>query len=367
VSAAAKTRNQPAQTTLWAIPFSGVTLAAVPDQTSFMRSIAPILNHLDALGYPKDRALACLEIERTALGDPDTRFDYRSIKRLWQSAIETTGDPTLPLRAARRVQAGDFGLLTYIAAASRDSRSAFETLRELLPLMSMLADIGLDASNERPIVRYHWNPGFEIAVPTREYAVGTIVQTSRAVGSHSWGPEEAWFAYPPPDHADDYQRILGVPVHFDASHDAVVFSASMLDDPNPASDPALVQALEHHAQELLAKLPLGDDLQSRVRHTIASLLLSGASAEAVAGTLRMSVRNLRRRLEAENTSYKHILDEVRCELAQRYLAQQQRGVEEVALALGFSDGSAFHKAFRRWTGESPTEFARNHSRAEEPS
>jgi AraC-like DNA-binding protein len=197
--------------------------------------------------------------------------------------------------------------------------------------------------------------------------VGTIVQTSRAVGSHSWGPEEAWFSYPPPNHADDYERILEVPVHFDASHDAVVFSASMLADPNPATDPALVRALEHHARELLAKLPLGDDLQSRVRYTIASLLPLGASAEAVAGKLRMSARNLRRRLEAEHKSYKEILDEVRCELARRYLAQEHRRVEEVAFALGFSDGSAFHKAFRRWTGESPTNFARNHSRAREPS
>jgi AraC-like DNA-binding protein len=343
-------------------------LSTVSDQTSFMRSIAPILNHLKALGFPEDRALACLGIERTALSDPDTRLDYRSLERLWQSAIDTTGDPSLPLRAAQRVQAGDFGVLTYIAAASRDSRSAFQTLRELLPLMSTLADIGLDDTNERPIVRVHWKPAFEISIPTREYAVGTIVRASRALGPHSWGPEEACFAYPPPDHADAYERILEVPVHFDASHDAVVFSASMLSDPNPTSDPALVLALERHARELLAKLPLGDDLPSRVRHEIASLLPSGgASAEAVAETLRMSARSLRRRLEAENTSYKQILDEVRCELARRYLAQKQRGMEEVAFALGFSDGSAFHKAFRRWTGESPKDFARNPSRAEEPS
>ena len=119
-----------------------------------MRSIAPILNHLKALGFPEERALACLGIERTALRDPDTRLDYRSLERLWQSAIDTTGDPSLPLRAAQRVQAGDFGVLTYIAAASRDSRSAFQTLRELLPLMSTLADISLDDTNERPLLRY---------------------------------------------------------------------------------------------------------------------------------------------------------------------------------------------------------------------
>ena len=75
----------------------------------------------------------------------------------------------------------------------------------------------------------------------------------------------------------------------------------------------------------------------------------------------MSTRSLRRQLRAEETSYRQILDDVRCELAQRYLAEEQRPVEEVAFALGFSDGSAFHKAFRRWTGESPTGFARGRS------
>ncbi|MBW2386450.1 MAG: AraC family transcriptional regulator [Deltaproteobacteria bacterium] len=332
-----------------------------------MRSVAPILNHLSALGFPEERALSCLGIERKALRDLDAPLDYRRVERLWQTAIEATGDPALALRAARLVETAEIGLLAYIAAASRDGRSAFETARELVPLMTELADISLDANDERSIVRFHWKPSIEISRPTREYAVGTLVQMTRAVGSRSWGPEQALFAYPPPDHADEYERILELPVHFEASHDGVVFPASMPDELNPASDPALVEALERHAQELLARLPLGDDLQSRVRHEIASLLPSGTSAEAVAEALGTSARSLRRRLEAENTSYKRILDEVRSELARRYLAQERRGVEEVAFALGFSDGSAFHKAFRRWTGESPTDFARNPSGAEEPS
>jgi AraC-like DNA-binding protein len=95
-----------------------------------------------------------------------------------------------------------------------------------------------------------------------------------------------------------------------------------------------------------------------VRHQIASALPFGVSADEVAEDLGMSARNLRRRLEAEGSSYQVILDEVRCELARRYLAEEGKGVEEVAFALGFSDGSAFHKAFKRWTGESPTDFAR---------
>ena len=174
-----------------------VPLWTVSDQTSFMRSIAPILNHLKALGFPEDRALACLGIERAALSDPDARLDYRSLERLWQGAIDTTGDPSLPLRAAQRVQAGDFGVLTYIAAASRDSRAAFQTLRELLPLMSTLADIDLDDTNERPILRVHWKPAFEISIPTREYAVWNDHPSESSTRAALLGPGGGVFRLPP--------------------------------------------------------------------------------------------------------------------------------------------------------------------------
>jgi AraC-like DNA-binding protein len=72
----------------------------------------------------------------------------------------------------------------------------------------------------------------------------------------------------------------------------------------------------------------------------------------------MSDRTLRRRLRKESTSYQEILDDVRAELAGHYLTKEKRGIEEVAFLLGFSDPSAFSKAFRRWTGQTPADFAR---------
>ncbi len=325
---------------------------------TFMRSVAPLINHLDSLGFPEERSLECLGLDQAAAGDLETRLDYRSVERLWQTAVNTTGDPTLPLRAAMLADAAEFGVLTYIFTASPDIRSGFETTLDLIPLMSTVTDVSLETAAEHLIVRYRWQPGFEISQASREYAVGVTVQVSRGVGRSVGGlsAQEVRFSYPAPDHADAYPEILGLPARFDSDWDGVLFPASELDAPNPASDPTLAEALARHAQKLLAKLPRGDDLPSRVRHQIASTLPLGSSADQIAESLGMNARNLRRRLGAEGSSYQRILDEVRCELARRYLAEGRKGVEEVAFALGFSDGSAFHKAFKRWTGESPRDF-----------
>jgi AraC-like DNA-binding protein len=94
-----------------------------------------------------------------------------------------------------------------------------------------------------------------------------------------------------------------------------------------------------------------------------SLLSKGdPGIEAVAAELKMSARSLRRRLQDEGTNYRRTLDELRSALAKQQLRDEGRSVEEVAYALGFSDASAFHKAFRRWTGSSPAEYAKSGAR-----
>jgi AraC-like DNA-binding protein len=136
----------------------------------------------------------------------------------------------------------------------------------------------------------------------------------------------------------------------------------MMDSLNPSADAALRRLLERYAAEQLAKIPTSARFSQRVRACILSMLpLGRLTADAVAARFSMSNRTLRRRLEEEATSYQEILDDVRAELARHYLTKEKRGIDEVAFLLGFSDPSAFTKAFRRWTGQTPADFVRVHS------
>jgi AraC-like DNA-binding protein len=133
----------------------------------------------------------------------------------------------------------------------------------------------------------------------------------------------------------------------------------MMDSLNPSADAALRQLLERYAADQLAKIPTSARFSQRVRACILSRLsLGNLTADAVAAQFSMSNRTLRRRLQEEATSYQEILDDVRAERARHYLTKEKRGIDEVAFLLGFSDPSAFTKAFRRWTGHTPADFAR---------
>ena len=140
---------------------------------------------------------------------------------------------------------------------------------------------------------------------------------------------------------------------------ALIGDYAGLDDPLPRADSTLCDLLDQHAQALLDRLPRSDSFADRVRAAIANELTAGdPTAEHVSEALGMSTRTLRRRLKEEGTSHQHVLDEVRNELARSYLGEGKLGITEVAFLLGFSDASAFHKAFRRWTGRGPGDWLR---------
>ena len=115
--------------------------------------------------------------------------------------------------------------------------------------------------------------------------------------------------------------------------------------------------MERHAEALLAKLPsLTDSVVDRVQRVLSGVLGEGdASLGAVARKLRMSERTLQRKLAEESASYDALLDAMRHELAVRYLADRKIAIAEVAYLLGYSEPSPFHRAFKRWTGVTPSE------------
>ena len=161
-------------------------------------------------------------------------------------------------------------------------------------------------------------------------------------------------AAPSPATAQAYREFFGCPVHFDDDFISVHFPRAYLAIRMPHADPGLRAILDRQASALLAALPESDDFERALQQVLVRLLAEGdVTLPRVAGALNMSVRTLQRRLDSRRLTWQGLLDRTREKLARQYLADRSLALKDIALLLGFSEQSAFSRAFRRWTGETP--------------
>lgn len=157
--------------------------------------------------------------------------------------------------------------------------------------------------------------------------------------------------------ASEYDKVFGVPVRFRAARAAIVIDKELLSAPISNADNYLLQILTQHAEDVLERLPNTSNFYHAVQNSIASRLQSGqTSIGDVAKDLGMSPRTLARRLKEQDISYRDLLNQLRRQLALRYLSDGHHTHAQIAYLLGFTDVSAFSHAFKRWTGSPPSRF-----------
>jgi len=325
--------------------------------TCSISALEPVVRTLERLGIDVAGVLAKEGLAPAQLEDEDLRIPLARYRGIFSAAAEASGDPAFGVRLVEDIEVERFSLWTYLAASSETGRRAYERATRYAGINIDNLDYELIVDGPRTICRTGVL-GFERSRSETEFAVGMMVKLAPFIARDE--PERAaWFRHPRPAYADQVEAAFGCPVLYEQRFDAIIGTSAGLDAPLPRADSALCALLEEHAESLLARVPQPAGFIDRVRERIGTLLPRGeASAERVASELGISTRTLRRRLSAAGTSYQQVLDEVRLELAQRTLRQPGISVNEVAFLLGFSDASAFHKAFRRWTGRSPGDYAR---------
>jgi AraC-like DNA-binding protein len=158
----------------------------------------------------------------------------------------------------------------------------------------------------------------------------------------------------PPSDLGEHRRLLGGPFRWEGPSVRFTFDAALLDVPMRGADQTLGVVLDRHLEEQAAQLPAGDDLLTSIRGALAEDLADGApDLDHVARRLAMSRRTLQRALRREGTSFQRLVDDTRREVALARLRDPRLTLSELAFLVGFSELSAFDRAFRRWTGQSP--------------
>jgi AraC-like DNA-binding protein len=164
----------------------------------------------------------------------------------------------------------------------------------------------------------------------------------------------AWFQYVPPAQLTEYERLFQTELHFAQPINRLAFDARCLDWSVLSSNAALLPLFESYADTMLAALTPTQDYQQKVSQAIAQHLIGELpTIQAIAYELAISVRHLQRELKAEGTSFQKLLDETRKKLALQHLKNPTTPIHDIAFLLGFSEPSAFNRAFKRWTGKTP--------------
>jgi AraC-like DNA-binding protein len=170
--------------------------------------------------------------------------------------------------------------------------------------------------------------------------------------------KEVWFAFPAPQHAARYKEVFRCPVRFDRPRNAILVARQYIDQPQPYADTRMLDVLRDAAERMLAEHSV-PSLPDQVRALLRTESdLRKIDAGRVAKMLRLHPRTFRRQLIAANAPWSEILDETRRRIACDELRRSDVSIREVAERLGFSEPSAFTRAFKRWTGKTPAKYNR---------
>ena len=165
--------------------------------------------------------------------------------------------------------------------------------------------------------------------------------------------EQATFSYPRPDHGAEYDLLFSCPLEFSAERSSLVFHSRYLAMPLLQDERTLKHFLQRSPADLLARPDDGDSLSSRLRRLLSHDSSRWPDLEAVAAHLNISPQTLRRHLREEGSSFQGLKDQLRRDIAIYHLSRTDLSLQQIAEQLGFSEPSAFHRAFKKWTGLTP--------------
>lgn len=331
------------------------------------RKVLLVVGLAERAGLMREALLRELGLDPAVGADPEAWVPQEAWRRVWEIVVAHTGDEALGIRAAAGVDPGYFGVIDYAARSAADLREAVPLAARYFRLANSWGRLELRPVGEGIRVSRHllgdelgWLPP-----QAADFALATMVRVMRLATARPFSLTSVQMRRPAPADAAPWRQTFGVPVSFDAAEDAIEIGPEALATPMRAPDARLRALIEGYAEGLLRSLEAPDaPLPVRARHQIAVSLAArrGAELESVARGLGLSGRTLQRRLQDEGSSFRALLDEVRRAMARRWLAA---GLSpgEVTFLLGYSEVSAFGRAFHEWEGCSPAAWARVSARA----
>jgi len=326
---------------------------------SFLRNI---------IYYAASKGASVAELCETAgitpefLLKPDEKVAGHLSHKVWRKAEELTEDADIGLHLGEQIHPSTLGLVGFVMLSCERLGEALEKLIRYTNLLTdgvtgkmsqknLLAEIEIEVTHDRE--------NLLLAAPRQrmESSFAAIVTVAKILTGKHFPVREMNFGHPRPDEITEHTRIFAAPILFNQSTNKMIFAGEALNYPVLLANRDLLPAFEAQAEQILLQLNKQETRRMQVQRVITKKLTGDApNISDIARELGLSERSLQRELAAENTTFRELLDETRRELAAKHLKNEKVSVAEISFLLGFSEPSAFHRSFKRWTGTTPHAF-----------
>lgn len=304
-------------------------------------------------------------VDPELFADQDARLPLSSYSALMRAGKELSGDAALGLHFGEAAELSDFSVVGLLGAASG---SMLEGFNQLNRFSRLVVDVDAPKSGRFVIER---DNGGEFLVDVRrrpndffeltESTFARMVSSARRRGSNF--ATVIHVTHADPGYGAEYARVFNLPVMFESDRNAIGLEKGWLERKFPAQPGYVFGVLLRHADALLNEIDREASWRARLEKTLMPLLHTGNfGIDAISAKLAMSRWTLSRRLKGEGASFEQVLDDLRRRMAESYLDGGKTTISEVAYLTGFSEASAFSRAFKRWTGVSPREFRARRNR-----
>ena len=329
------------------------TVRTMPEGTVRVSPVTAVPDVLRDLGADPAEIFARAGVAPGLLDDPENVIGFAALGHLLSVCAEETRCAHFGLLVGQQAGLSSLGLLGFLAQHSPSVGAALRDLIRHLRIHDRGAVPTLSAQGGVAALGYAiYQPDVEGIQQIYDGAVAIILNIMRGLCGPTWRPTEVLFAHRPPSDPGPYLRLFQAPVRFNAEQSALVFPAAWLKQPRPGADPALRRLLEEQVEAIEGR-SRGDFVGQVSRLLRATVPAGQYSMARVAELLSMHRRTLNRRLDACGTTFQTLVEEVRFGIARQLLEDTDLPLSQVAATVGYSDVSAFTRAFRRWSGTSP--------------
>jgi len=302
--------------------------------------VLALVSLLEDYGFSQERVSAISGIDLTLLDQQDSRLPLDQYQTLWKTALTITNNPALGLELGQILNTSKIGLVGHVMFNSQNMGDGLKEFIRLFSIVNEAISLTLETDLQNVYLRFiHLNPEY-YCISDMERTMTLVLHRGKAFFDSNFQWKSAEFQHTQPDHVEHYKKVFNCALNFNQNYCQIVFDRKYLDLVPKQRNPYVGNAALQYANNLLKKL-LRRSYADKVKALITQAISQGEADIA------------------EGVSFQELLEDVRFTSAKEQLKETGRSLSEIAFSLGFSDLSAFSRAFKRWSGLTPKGYREN--------